>query len=170
MVTSKEIVDYWFQIIEEWRLGVDRREAMKRCWRCGYEAKLERCHIIPKSLGGINSAENLVLLCKRCHLENPNVNDKEIMWDWITAYKTTFYDTFWMLEGMKEYKFIYGKSFEEEIKEREIKDGKKIEEMLKEVSVKISYHYGHPHLNRATLAGAIRMALKQYDKEDFHSK
>lgn len=167
MATQKEIVDYWFSIVEECGLSVDASEAIERCWRCGHKGKLERCHIISKSLGRIDSANNLVLICKRCHLENPNVNDKEIMWDWIRAYGTTFYDTFWMLEGMKEYEFIYGRSFEQEIKERRIKDRKGLEEILEEVFDKTSYHYGHPYLNRATLAGVIRMALKRYDMNTF---
>lgn len=157
-----EIADYWFNIVDESGLSVDASEAIERCWRCGYKARLERCHIIPKSLGGSDSANNLVLLCKRCHIENPNINDPEIMWDWIRAYGTPFYDTFWVIEGMKEYEFIYGKSFEDEIKDREVFKWK-VDEILAEVFKKTSIHYGHPHLNRATLAGIIRMALKQYD-------
>lgn len=161
---SKEIVDYWFKIVDESGLSVDASEANERCWRCGYKTPLERCHIIPSSLGGPDTADNLVLLCRRCHIENPNVNDPKIMWDWIRAYGTPFYDTFWTLESYKEYEFIYGKSFEEELKERTIEDIAKFKEIYVQKQKGVSYHYGHPHLNKATLAGVLRMTLEEYDR------
>ena len=34
---------------------------------------LERCHIVPRMLGGSNDCSNLVLLCKHCHKQNPDV-------------------------------------------------------------------------------------------------
>ena len=52
--TKEDIVNYWFfeQMIDESGLSVDAAEAYERCWRCGCEKRLERCHIIPESLGG----------------------------------------------------------------------------------------------------------------------
>lgn len=67
-------------------------EAYTHCWRCGCEKNLQRCHI-----------------------DGPNVTDPEIMWDWIKAYSVPFYDTFWGILGAKEYRFIYKKSFTQEI-------------------------------------------------------
>ena len=61
--TKKEIIDYWFCRIDESDLSVDYTEAHERCWRCGCEGTLERCHIVPDSLGGNDEAANLVLLC-----------------------------------------------------------------------------------------------------------
>jgi hypothetical protein len=163
---KEQIVKYWFSIVDECGLSVDASEAHERCWRCGYKAKLERCHIIPDSLGGPDSVDNLVLLCHRCHLENPNVSDPEIMWDWIRAYGTPFYDTFWTLQGEKEYKFIYGKPVEKEFSERNIADIEVMNRFINEAFQRTSFHFGHPHLNSATLAGVLRMALKNYDKEN----
>lgn len=85
-----EIVDYWFSRIDESDFSVDAAEAHERCWRCGCKHNLERCHIVPDSLGGRDEPANLVLLCARCHAENPNVTDPEIMWDWLKAYKVPF--------------------------------------------------------------------------------
>ena len=82
--TKKQIVEYWEQYVDEKR-------------------NLERCHIIPRSLNGEDVPSNFVLLCSRCHLNNPNVADPEVMWDWLRAYKVSFYDTFWIVQGMKEY-------------------------------------------------------------------
>ncbi|WP_141506270.1 HNH endonuclease [Paenibacillus luteus] len=163
--TSKQaIVDYWFSIVDECGLSVDASEAHERCWRCGYKQSLERCHIIPNCLGGEDKASNLVLLCHRCHLENPNIANMDIMWDWLRAYGTPFYDTFWVKQGMKEYEFVYGKSLEEEFAERRITDDNKFQDIIGEQMEKTTFHFGHPYLNSATLAGGLRVALKKYDE------
>lgn len=160
----KEIVDYWFSIVDESGLSVDASEAHERCWRCGCKGSLERCHIIPGSLGGKDIPSNLVLLCHRCHLDNPNVIDPEVMWDWLRAYGTTFYDTFWTIQGIEEYEFIYHRSLKEELKERNIEDIDKFKKIVSEQIKNTTFHYGHPHLNSATVAGVIRMALKKYKR------
>ena len=81
----QDLVDYWELKINESHMGVDWAEAYDHCWRCGdgvsNTKRLERCHIIPDSLGGLNKPENLVLLCNFCHNEAPDVLDKDIMWD-----------------------------------------------------------------------------------------
>lgn len=38
------------------------------CQKCG-KGGYELAHIIPKSLGGVNSPNNLILLCGKCHKE-----------------------------------------------------------------------------------------------------
>lgn len=162
----EDIVDYWSRNEDECGLSVDFSEAHERCWRCGCERNLQRCHIVPHSLGGKDEPSNLVLLCKRCHLDNPNVADKEIMWDWLKAYAVPFYDTFWNIQGLEEYKKIYSISMEEEWHKRNIteKEAEELKEILHEQIQKASYHFGDPHLNVATLAGIYRMSLKEYDK------
>lgn len=52
ITTIQEIVDYWRNILYEGDLSVDWDNADSHCWRCGCEKNLERCHIIPDSLGG----------------------------------------------------------------------------------------------------------------------
>ena len=37
------------------------------------------------------------------------------MWDWIRAYGVPFYETFWNMRGMQEYKFMYHKNLSDEI-------------------------------------------------------
>lgn len=59
-----EIVDYWAKRVDECELSVDWAEAESHCWRCGCKRTLERCHIIPDSMGGKDEPSNLVLLCK----------------------------------------------------------------------------------------------------------
>lgn len=44
---------------------------------------LERCHIIPRSLGGSNDPSNLFLLCSECHIQSPDTDNPEIFMKWI---------------------------------------------------------------------------------------
>ena len=86
------------------------------------------------------------------------------MWDWLRAYGVPFYDTFWWVNGIEEYKKIYGRSYAEELRTRGISpEDPAFKAVLDEQRQKASYHFGDPHLNIATLAGIIRMALKAYD-------
>lgn len=166
--TKEDIVDYWFSRVNEAGLSVDASEALERCWRCGCEYKLERCHIVPASLGGKDEPSNLVLLCRRCHLENPNISDPDIMWDWIRAYGVPFYGTFWGHIGMREYEFIYHKTFAKDVEDLGIPKTYNINEVIKtimdEILQETSFHYGHPYLNAATIAGMYRMLLKRLAK------
>jgi len=169
--TKEEIVNYWFveQLVDECGLSVDASEAHERCWRCGCEYNLERCHIVPEALGGKDEPSNLVLLCHRCHLDNPNITDPEIMWDWIRAYGVPIYDTFWDLIGIKEYEFIYNRSFYSELIDLGIEDpaqaNKLIKSYLPEILRNVGHHYGHPYMNTATMAGVFRMIIKKIAKE-----
>lgn len=165
--TIGEIVDYWMRHEEECGLSVDWAEAHERCWRCGCKRGLQRCHIVPHALGGEDAPSNLVLLCGRCHLDNPNVADTEVMWDWIRAYGVSFYDTFWNIHGMIEYEKIYGISVQEELEKRKLATEKGMLEFKEVLSVmfgRASWHFGDPHFNVATIAGVYRMAFKEYDR------
>ena len=54
------------------------------CFVCGKVINFERCHIIPKSMGGSDSFDNKVILCNEHHREAPNfLNCNEMMLDWI---------------------------------------------------------------------------------------
>ena len=170
--TVKEAIDYWCMHIKECDLSVDWSEADTHCWRCGCEKNLQRCHIIPYPLGGKDVPSNIVLLCSRCHAEGPNVTDSEIMWDWIRAYKVTFYGTFWVLMGMREYKHMYRKSFSSEINDILECAGvhrSHIDELIKEnmriIGNEASNHFGQPYFNASTIAGLYRMMLKRITKE-----
>lgn len=163
--TKKQIVDYWSSIEDECGLSVDWAEAEERCWRCGYKKKLQRCHIIPDSLGGKDEPSNLVLLCERCHIDAPNIESKTFMWDWIRANGTSFYDTFWQKRAEKEYEFIYKKKFIEELKERDILSPRDLEKFFSIPPRKSVNHFAHPWKNDSTNAGLLRMRLEEYDKK-----
>jgi 5-methylcytosine-specific restriction endonuclease McrA len=75
------------------------------CWTCGfhygskYDIKssdaswskilngweripLQRCHIVPRSLGGMDESSNLFLMCRECHDLQPNTALPEIFLEW----------------------------------------------------------------------------------------
>jgi 5-methylcytosine-specific restriction endonuclease McrA len=54
-----------------------------RIWQVWKHASLQRCHLVPDSLGGPDAPDNLVLLCARCHAEAPDVGDPDYMLRWI---------------------------------------------------------------------------------------
>ena len=117
-VTKEAIADYWLNSKEmDWSLMfIEPEDACKRCWYCGREtSRLERCHIIPDSLGGKPEPSNLVLLCHSCHLEAPNVIYKEAMLDWLyTSWNKSFfglYETHQIYNHLKYYEDTYKSSY-----------------------------------------------------------
>lgn len=90
----RECVDYWSARICETDIGVDWSDAIDRCWRCGCQTKsLQKCHIVAKQFGGNMTHENIVLLCRDCHDEAPDVTDGREMWRWIKETRPMFYGT-----------------------------------------------------------------------------
>ncbi|MBU5438383.1 hypothetical protein KQI42_10205 [Tissierella sp. MSJ-40] len=53
---------------------------------------------------------------------------------------------------------------EEECKARNIDDINKFKKIVIEQLQKTAFHYGHPYLNSATLAGVFRIVLKKYEE------
>lgn len=54
------------------------------CWCCGSTSRpLQRCHIVPRSLGGHDGPSNIVPLCGVCHDEMPDVRSADFFWDWL---------------------------------------------------------------------------------------
>ncbi len=157
----QDIISYWEARKYEGDLGVDWCDADKRCWRCANEARLQRCHIIPNSLGGVDDPSNLVLLCCRCHKEAPNANDTNMMWDWIKSTKVEYYDTFWGMRGLSEYEKIYNRKPFVGIK---VSD-EKIKEAMREAFKESSVHYGEGGLNPSTLAFIMKKIEEKLSKK-----
>jgi hypothetical protein len=117
----KKISEYWIKNnnICETVLNFDWIDSNTNCWNCGDNketskgVKLERCHIIPHSLGGLDVASNYVLLCKDCHKEAPNISNKNDIWDWIKSNYIPFsvYDTYKIRKALVIFKQKEGFSF-----------------------------------------------------------
>ncbi len=50
-------------------------------------SKLERCHIVAKSLGGSNEPSNLFIMCKECHILSPDITDPKYFFKWVLSRK-----------------------------------------------------------------------------------
>lgn len=94
------------QIFQHWRDWLDRNGfdwGEPSCWACGrwwgtkYDARsgstgdirrawtrvpLQRCHIVPRSLGGSDDPENLFLMCRECHDQAPDTPFREAFFAW----------------------------------------------------------------------------------------
>jgi hypothetical protein len=157
-ISHQEIVDYWVAREDECGLGVDWSEAHERCWRCGYKSRLQRCHIVPKSLGGPNHPSNLVLLCGRCHREAPNVADPRFMWIWMRTTCVPFYDLYWTTRGVHEFKRMFGRKpftstdfdFDAVTKEKGL-------QLLRKEMRKATIHFGEGRMNPSTIASIFAL-------------
>jgi hypothetical protein len=155
ITTHHEIVDYWAAHKDECGLSVDWAEAEKLCWRCSHRRSLQRCHIIPRALGGDERPSNLVLLCAQCHAEAPNVADPEFMWVWLRAHAALFYGTYWRERGVREYQFIFGEQpFAGLARTDDLMQ--KVAATLKELFGRTSTHWGQGKINPSTWAWVLR--------------
>lgn len=107
MLPSKaQIFDHWKDRFGELGIFVDWGEPS--CWACGfhygskYDIKrsdanwneifagwnrmpLQRCHIVPRSLGGTDEPSNLFLMCRECHDLAPNTAVPDIFFAWVRS-------------------------------------------------------------------------------------
>ncbi len=161
--THREIVEYWAVNLNESGLSVDIAEADKLCWRCSQKRSLQRCHIVPRSLGGSEAPSNLVLLCAQCHAEAPNVEDSDFMWVWLRAHAVSFYGLYWYQRGFREYEFIFGK--------KPFSNLENMEEIMPKVRLAIetylantSTHWGQGKINPATIAWLLHKVETEVEK------
>ena len=54
------------------------------CWACGLDRRLpQRAHIVPASAGGSDEPDNFLLLCRRCHYDQPDAQPLEVQMAWL---------------------------------------------------------------------------------------
>lgn len=153
MIKTKhgEVVDYWATKQDECGLGVDWAEAHERCWRCGYRSSLQRCHIVPGSLGGPDNPSNLVLLCGRCHREAPNHTSGKYMWAWLRATCAPCYDVYWTQRGIEEFEKIFSRKLFSNLDQNKVGRNEAIQ-LLRQEFDKTTIHWGEGRLNPSTIA------------------
>ena len=62
----------------------DLKDNIHKIWNYGeVKSMLNRCHIIPYSLGGSSEPENLFLLCESCHIQSPDCIESKLFFKWI---------------------------------------------------------------------------------------
>lgn len=116
ITTKQQIAKYWKEnnTIHETNLNFNWVDAEKCCWNCGNETKhLNRCHIIPHMLGGMDKPNNYVLLCGSCDNIAPNIGNSKAMWDWIISNKQPIKikNTYQIQKAFDEFKLKHGYSF-----------------------------------------------------------
>lgn len=62
-----------------YRPTVYTTQAIRKAWD---KAPLQRCHVIPKSLGGSDHPSNLFLMCGDCHDSAPNIDSRDVFLEW----------------------------------------------------------------------------------------
>ncbi len=63
--------------LENWWLTPDNEIDQSR------NTRIERCHIVPHSLGGKDNPLNFVLLCVDCHRKSPDIKDEFSLFKWM---------------------------------------------------------------------------------------
>lgn len=164
------IAEYWRNDARFQKLCIPIEDASGICWRCGSKRDLQRCHIIPDSLGGRDEEANYVILCSHCHAEGPNISDKEIMFDWVSSYRARYGEDYWPNVARAEYQRVYGKSVQEEVVDLLERDHLsapldkalvELELLANEASTQAIHHFGQSWYNDATAAGLYRLALRK---------
>lgn len=186
--TAWEIYSAWkslnFQGIEESEL--EYFEDTPVCFACGHEFRIpslyktstndkkwnnaratQRAHIIPFSLGGNNSPLNYLILCEKCHLESPDIKDREIMLHWCNHHDI------WMTDTLREM-FVYCKnSLNAPKTEEEVKWVKEIFESYRKkdelgiyfkewMMSNISSHFGEGVKTSSFIEGVLKFAKDTY--------
>jgi hypothetical protein len=149
----KDAVAHWGDRVYEGDIGCDWDEADVRCWRCGYLRKCQKCHIVPRSIGGSDGVENLIPLCADCHDEMPNVSDHAEVWRWIESDHGIMHDTYWTLRALRE----AGLSNEQL---KNLDTGRLPELFEKHCSHHFGQLYGRARINVATLAWIMKQAAR----------
>lgn len=158
--TKQEIATYWASHIDALGLTITSQQAGTHCWRCGVKKRLDRCHILADSLGGMDTPSNFVLLCKHCHIDNPNVNDEQIIWDWLKAYAVSSDKVYWFEQGLREYTYIYAETIEAEVLNSDDFQNAFLKQMEQ-----VTHHFGQPRNNAATIAGVLRLTMNELKKD-----
>ena len=167
-----EIVEYWSTQESEDGLSVDWADATERCWRCGEQPSasqgsrpLELCHIGPAALGGKDEPSNFVLLCWRCHLEAPNVNDPSYMWIWLRAHAQPLYDSYWMTRATEEFQKLFsrrpGKMLLDHAQLNGLDENAAVtryQEALSGMHRHAVFHWGQGRINPSTFACMLHIA------------
>jgi hypothetical protein len=93
MPSCKAIRDYWadqgiwerkgYESKWEFYEGIDDARDKGCCFACGvsWGVTLERAHILAHMEGGMDTVENLHLLCQHCHKDS-EIFSGEVYWEW----------------------------------------------------------------------------------------
>jgi hypothetical protein len=64
------------------KLNMENLDHVSWTWN---DTTLERCHIVPRYMGGSDDVENLVLMCGKCHAQHPDWAEPEKTFAWMRS-------------------------------------------------------------------------------------
>lgn len=117
--------------------------------------KFERAHIVPHMLGGSNEPSNFVLLCKECHLENPNTKHEDIYFKWISRVKRYYQKK---AEKIVEACKVFGVTNEDYLKVEKLEGWEFALNMMRQAYDECGFHNG---INATTYAGVLSVKIKE---------
>lgn len=136
-----------------------------RCWCCGHSSyRLQRCHIVPKSLEGSDHPSNIVPMCAQCHDRAPDVADYFAMFDWIKKEQNP-------LSGLGAGRiYVYYLLLMEELESANVDPGmvhitklmRYIEDAFKSASLHCSQAGTGVHFSMATRRYVYQQAVRRY--------
>jgi len=122
--SKASIFDHWKDRFPKLGIFIDWGEPS--CWACGFHygtrfdiktpkaswedilsawerMPLQRCHIVPRSLGGRDEPSNLFLMCRECHDLAPNTSIPEIFFEWAKAQSAWHRDSARIREAFRSF-------------------------------------------------------------------
>jgi 5-methylcytosine-specific restriction endonuclease McrA len=122
--------------------------------------KLERCHIIPRMLGGLDNPSNLIMLCTRCHLDNPNTKYEDIYFKWLdSAWNKKYIDLYYELKQALNRFDLSFDALGDFVAQHGIDEFNKLTEgAIKQCGI----HHGK--VNKNSYAGTMSVLIKEYNK------
>lgn len=137
------------EYVEKMKIPIEEYEANpnRYIFEMWCNAKLERHHIIPRSLGGSDEPSNFCLLCHDCHTEAPHTNDSDYFWQWARERKQNQVDL--MFNLTKEAMALAGEAENYELVNslffhRSVEQSPLHKEFQRVLAENVSFHgYGH---------------------------
>lgn len=75
----------------------------ERCIFCGSPYANAEAHVVPRSKGGLGVEENIITVCRQCHMKLDQTTKRPMMLEYAKAYLKAFY------EDWDEERLIYRK-------------------------------------------------------------
>jgi HNH endonuclease len=122
--SKAQIFSHWKDRFPDIGIFVDWGEPS--CWACGFHystkydvrssdagwkkilngwdrVPLQRCHIVPRSLGGTDEPSNLFLMCRECHDLAPNTALPKIFFEWVRAQSSARRESAMIEEALRSF-------------------------------------------------------------------
>jgi hypothetical protein len=178
----KAILDYWYtkERLHEAKYFIDLGEPT--CWACGQgwngrydvvgatfaqcvkaweRAPLQRCHIVPRTLGGATEPSNFVLMCLECHDRAPNTTSREVFFAWFKKQSWIKRESARLSEALEDAGF----DFKNEAEMKRITETLYSAEFREWSKARSSLHWGQSErqgavLTHSTVVGLLREYLE----------